>query len=144
MLFTILYIKTNVKDLCSFLQTTMTATLRLSLTQLENAVPGPFLHPNWSLHRQNWLKAVHLCSKPHGFALILLTLESCIKPVLFNHVWHDSLGEFVCVLVCCLTYRALHRMSLLFSGAKTIKKTKNSTQNNLKLNMLEHMKLCHF
>jgi len=74
---------------------TITATLRLSLIQLENAVPSPFLHPNWSLHRQNWLKAVHLCSKPRGFALVLLTLESCIKPVLFNHVWHDSLGEWV-------------------------------------------------
>lgn len=28
-------------------------TLRLTIIQLENSVPGPFMHPNWASHRYN-------------------------------------------------------------------------------------------
>ncbi|XP_052262825.1 nucleosome-remodeling factor subunit BPTF-like isoform X2 [Dreissena polymorpha] len=69
------------------------STLRLSLAQLEGALPSPFLHPNWSLHRQAWMKALHLCSKPEDFANALCILESAIKPVLLLPVWHDNLGH---------------------------------------------------
>lgn len=69
------------------------ATLRLSIVQLENNIPAAFLHPNWSIHRSNWQKAVHMCQSPQDFALALAILEACMKPVIFNPVWHESLGE---------------------------------------------------
>ncbi|KAG7269985.1 LOW QUALITY PROTEIN: hypothetical protein CRUP_027537 [Coryphaenoides rupestris] len=34
------------------------STLRLTIIQLENNVPAPFMHPNWASHRTNWIKAV--------------------------------------------------------------------------------------
>ena len=71
---------------------TTTSTLRLAIIQLENAISGAFLHPNWHIHRQNWVKAVHLCTTPTDFSMALAILEACIKPVLFNHVWHEALG----------------------------------------------------
>ena len=70
------------------------STLRLSITQLESNLPTPFLHPNWAIHRQNWQKAVHMCQNPQDFALALAILEACIKPVLFNPVWTESLGKY--------------------------------------------------
>ena len=68
----------------------------MSLTQLENAIPPPFLHSNWTIHRNSWIKAVHMCQRPEDFALALAILESCIKPVLFNPVWHEGLGNNMC------------------------------------------------
>ncbi|GAB6020776.1 hypothetical protein CHUAL_003435 [Chamberlinius hualienensis] len=70
------------------------ATLRQSIVQLENAIATPLLHPNWGLHRTNWLKAVNSCTTSRDFALALVILEACMKPVLFNPVWHDSLGLY--------------------------------------------------
>ncbi|XP_050394423.2 nucleosome-remodeling factor subunit BPTF [Patella vulgata] len=69
------------------------STLRLSITQLENNIPTPFLHPNWPIHRQNWQKAVHMCQNPQDFGLALAILEACIKPVVCNPVWSDHLGH---------------------------------------------------
>ena len=69
------------------------ATLRMSITQLENAIPAPFLHPNWKASRQQWIKAVHMCQSPREFAMALSILESCMKPVVFNPVWNEALGE---------------------------------------------------
>ena len=34
-----------------------------------------------------------MCQSPGDFALALSILEACIKPVLFNPVWNDSLGK---------------------------------------------------
>ena len=68
-------------------------TLRQSITQLESSIPGPFLHSNWPANRQNWVKAVHMCQTPKDFALAISILEACMKPVLFNPVWHESLGR---------------------------------------------------
>ncbi|ESO89131.1 hypothetical protein LOTGIDRAFT_106842 [Lottia gigantea] len=69
------------------------STLRLSITQLENNIPTPFLHPNWPIHRTNWQKAVHMCHNPPDFGLALAILEACIKPVVCNPVWTDHLGH---------------------------------------------------
>ena len=77
------------------------ATLRLSIVQLENNIPTAFLHPNWSIHRQNWQKAVHMCQTAQDFALALAILETCMKPVLFNPVWHESLGKWSLVTLRC-------------------------------------------
>ncbi|XP_073435899.1 nucleosome-remodeling factor subunit BPTF isoform X3 [Dendrobates tinctorius] len=69
------------------------STLRLTIVQLENSVPAPFLHPNWASHRSNWIKAVQMCSKPREFALALAILECAIKPVVMLPIWKDSLGH---------------------------------------------------
>jgi len=70
------------------------STLRQSIAHLESNIPTPFLHPNWPIHRQNWIKAVHLCNKPEDFALALTILEASIKPVLLNPIWHEGLGMY--------------------------------------------------
>ncbi|KAJ8264107.1 hypothetical protein GJAV_G00145260 [Gymnothorax javanicus] len=69
------------------------STLRLTIIQLENNIPAPFLHPNWASHRSNWIKAVQMCSKAREFALALAILECAIKPVALLPVWKDSLGH---------------------------------------------------
>uniref|UniRef100_A0A4W3K9F2 Bromodomain PHD finger transcription factor n=1 Tax=Callorhinchus milii TaxID=7868 RepID=A0A4W3K9F2_CALMI len=69
------------------------STLRLTIIQLENNIPSPFLHPNWASHRSNWIKAVQMCSKPREFALALAILECAIKPVVMLPVWRESLGH---------------------------------------------------
>uniref|UniRef100_A0A4W4EI56 Bromodomain PHD finger transcription factor n=1 Tax=Electrophorus electricus TaxID=8005 RepID=A0A4W4EI56_ELEEL len=78
------------------------STLRLTIIQLENNVPAPFLHPNWTSHRANWIKAVQMCSKAREFALALAILECAIKPVALLPVWKDALG-----------HTRLHRMTSL-------------------------------
>ncbi|XP_036426023.1 nucleosome-remodeling factor subunit BPTF-like isoform X2 [Colossoma macropomum] len=78
------------------------STLRLTIIQLENNVPAPFLHPNWASHRANWIKAVQMCSKAREFALALAILECTIKPVALLPVWKESLG-----------HTRLHRMTSL-------------------------------
>ncbi|KAM9483687.1 nucleosome-remodeling factor subunit BPTF-like isoform 1-T1 [Clarias gariepinus] len=70
-----------------------TCTLRLTIIQLENNIPAPFLHPNWDSHRANWSKAVQICSKAQEFALALAILECAIKPVAMLPIWKDSLGH---------------------------------------------------
>uniref|UniRef100_A0A3B5M8L7 Bromodomain PHD finger transcription factor n=1 Tax=Xiphophorus couchianus TaxID=32473 RepID=A0A3B5M8L7_9TELE len=69
------------------------STLRLTIIQLENNVPSPFMHPNWASHRTNWIKAVQMCSKAREFALAMAILECAIKPVAMLPVWKDSLGH---------------------------------------------------
>uniref|UniRef100_A0A4X2L843 Bromodomain PHD finger transcription factor n=1 Tax=Vombatus ursinus TaxID=29139 RepID=A0A4X2L843_VOMUR len=69
------------------------STLRLTIIQLENNIPAPFLHPNWASHRSNWIKAVQMCSKPREFALALAILECAIKPVVMLPIWRESLGH---------------------------------------------------
>ncbi|XP_078454858.1 nucleosome-remodeling factor subunit BPTF isoform X9 [Lampetra planeri] len=75
------------------LRTLNVSTLRLTIIQLENNVPAPFLHPNWAAHRNNWIKAVQMCNKPREFALALAILECAIKPVVMLPVWKESLGH---------------------------------------------------
>lgn len=72
---------------------TIQNTLRNTLVHFENQFAAPFMHPNWSLHRKNWLKAVSMCSQPIDFALALAILESSMKPVLFNPIWNEALGH---------------------------------------------------
>ncbi|XP_060749312.1 nucleosome-remodeling factor subunit BPTF isoform X2 [Tachysurus vachellii] len=78
------------------------STLRLTIIQLENNIPAPFLHPNWASHRSNWIKAVQMCSKAREFALALAILECAIKPVVMLPIWKDSLG-----------HTRLHRMTAM-------------------------------
>ncbi|XP_046913050.2 nucleosome-remodeling factor subunit NURF301 E(bx) [Dermatophagoides farinae] len=67
-------------------------TLRQALLQFELNFPNPLMHSNWKRHRDNWIKAVKICSEPREFGLALYILESSMKPVLFNNAWNDLLG----------------------------------------------------
>ncbi|OTF76958.1 nucleosome-remodeling factor subunit BPTF-like protein, partial [Euroglyphus maynei] len=67
-------------------------TLRQALLQFELNFPNAFMHPNWKRHRENWIKAVKICSEPKEFGLALYILESSMKPALFNNSWNDLLG----------------------------------------------------
>ncbi|XP_072167720.1 nucleosome-remodeling factor subunit BPTF-like [Diadema setosum] len=69
------------------------STLRLTITQLESNIPRSLMHTNWTVHRSNWIKAVHMCSKPHAFALALSVLECAVKPVVFNTYFAEGLGH---------------------------------------------------
>ncbi|KRT79741.1 PHD finger motif containing protein [Oryctes borbonicus] len=68
-------------------------TLRQTIIQLEQAVPSPFMHPNWQLIRKNWLNVIGACQNPKDFAKALIVLQACIKPVVFANVWHEQLGH---------------------------------------------------
>ncbi|XP_076346621.1 nucleosome-remodeling factor subunit NURF301 E(bx) isoform X2 [Tachypleus tridentatus] len=69
------------------------STLRATILQLENNIHSCFFHPNWPIHRNNWIKAVNACSSPSTFSLALSILEMAMKPVLFNPAWNESLGH---------------------------------------------------
>ena len=51
------------------------------------------MHPVWPMQRNNWRRAVMMSNGFREFALALGILESVMKPVLFNEVWHTSLGK---------------------------------------------------
>ncbi|XP_063097905.1 nucleosome-remodeling factor subunit BPTF isoform X12 [Cavia porcellus] len=93
------------------------STLRLTITQLENNIPSPFLHPNWASHRANWIKAVQMCSKPREFALALAILECAVKPVVMLPIWRESLG-----------HTRLHRMTSIEREEKEKVKKKEKKQ----------------
>ncbi|MBN3277474.1 BPTF factor, partial [Polyodon spathula] len=96
------------------------STLRLTIIQLENNVPAPFLHPNWASHRSNWIKAVQMCSKAREFALALAILECAIKPVVMMPVWKDALGHT----------RQLHRMTSIEREEKEKVKKREKKQED--------------
>ncbi|XP_028674723.1 nucleosome-remodeling factor subunit BPTF isoform X3 [Erpetoichthys calabaricus] len=95
------------------------STLRLTIIQLENNIPAPFLHPNWSSHRSNWIKAVQMCSKAREFALALAILECAIKPVVMLPVWRDALG-----------HTRLHRMTSIEREEKEKVKKREKKQED--------------
>ncbi|XP_058845663.1 nucleosome-remodeling factor subunit BPTF-like isoform X4 [Acipenser ruthenus] len=95
------------------------STLRLTIIQLENNVPAPFLHPNWASHRSNWIKAVQMCSKAREFALALAILECAIKPVVMLPVWKDALG-----------HTRLHRMTAIEREEKEKVKKREKKQED--------------
>lgn len=66
--------------------------LRKSLLELEAKIAKPFMHANWPAHRSRWLRAVGFCKRPPEFAIVLLIFEACMKPVLFNSIWHENHG----------------------------------------------------
>ncbi|KAH8037331.1 hypothetical protein HPB51_009886 [Rhipicephalus microplus] len=78
---------------------TLVGTLRQTLLQLESNIPAALLHPNWAIHRGNWLRAVNMCTSPRDFSLALAILEASVKPVLFNAAWSDSLGPAISMVL---------------------------------------------
>ncbi|XP_071513894.1 nucleosome-remodeling factor subunit NURF301 [Panulirus ornatus] len=69
------------------------STLRHTVLALEQNVSVHLFHPHWPNIRKAWNSAVMASTEPHQFSRVLMWLVACIKPVVFNPVWHDSLGH---------------------------------------------------
>ncbi|XP_033120164.1 nucleosome-remodeling factor subunit BPTF-like [Anneissia japonica] len=102
----------------------LVTTHRMTLTSLERNIPKCFMHHNWQTHRNNWVKAVNLCSKPKEFCLALSILECAVKPVFFNLVWNEGLG-----------HSRMRRMTVMEreEGKKHEKKRKDEEEDSQKL-----------
>lgn len=51
------------------------------------------MHVNWSLLRKPWQTCVTSAGHVKDFIRIVLVFVACIRPVVFNTVWHESLGH---------------------------------------------------
>lgn len=69
------------------------STLQHTVLSLEQNISVHLFHPNWVHMRKVWNSAVLGATEARHFSRLLLWLVSCIKPVVFNPVWHDSLGH---------------------------------------------------
>ncbi|XP_066966214.1 nucleosome-remodeling factor subunit NURF301 isoform X1 [Macrobrachium rosenbergii] len=69
------------------------STLRHTILSLEQSISSHLFHPHWSNVRKAWNLAVMSSGEPVNFSKVLMWLVACIKPVVFNSVWHDSLGH---------------------------------------------------
>lgn len=69
------------------------ATLRQTLLSLEQTVPVPFMHPNWSTLRKLWIQAIPHCNRPSDFAKMLIIYAVCAKNCIFVNAWHEQLGH---------------------------------------------------
>lgn len=78
------------------------------LLKMEATIDQCFFHPNWCLNSGRWQKAVGLCSTAAEFALALMILEACMKPLLFNSVWHESLGKLLSAFNCYILSQLMH------------------------------------
>ncbi|XP_025834373.1 nucleosome-remodeling factor subunit NURF301 isoform X2 [Agrilus planipennis] len=74
-------------------RTLLLNTLRQTILQLEQVIPSPFMHPNWTLIRKHWFSVVNACQQPKDFARALIVLHACMKSVVFANVWHEQLGH---------------------------------------------------
>ncbi|XP_045626029.2 nucleosome-remodeling factor subunit NURF301 isoform X1 [Procambarus clarkii] len=69
------------------------STLRHTLLALEQNVSVHLFHPHWPNIRKAWNVAVMSSTESRHFSRVLMWLVACIKPVVLNPVWHDSLGH---------------------------------------------------
>lgn len=74
-------------------RTNILQTVRSTLLQLHSQIPAMFMHPNWSTMRKPWIAAVNACVSARDLGHVLCVLVACIRPVVFNVVWHESLGH---------------------------------------------------
>lgn len=74
-------------------RTVVLQTVRSTLLQLHSQIPAMFMHPNWSTMRKPWITAVNACVSARDLGHVLCVLVACIRPVVFNGVWHESLGH---------------------------------------------------
>ncbi|XP_069982461.1 nucleosome-remodeling factor subunit NURF301 isoform X1 [Penaeus vannamei] len=71
----------------------LVSTLRHSVLALEQNISVHLFHPHWPNIRKAWNVAVMASTEPRHFSRVLMWLVACIKPVVFNPVWHESLGH---------------------------------------------------
>ncbi|KAK4328159.1 hypothetical protein Pmani_001432 [Petrolisthes manimaculis] len=69
------------------------STLQHTVLSLEQNISVHLFHPHWVHVRKIWNSAVLGATEARHFSRLLLLLVACIKPVVFNGVWHDSLGH---------------------------------------------------
>lgn len=72
---------------------TLPAVFRQTLLTFESSVTSTFMHCNWTKIRKQWINAVTAATTPQDFMKILVTLESCMKSVIYASVWHEQLGH---------------------------------------------------
>ncbi|KAK7079315.1 hypothetical protein SK128_021119 [Halocaridina rubra] len=60
---------------------------------MEQSISSHLFHPHWNNIRKSWNLSVMSAIDPVNFAKVMMWLVACIKPVVFNPVWHDSLGH---------------------------------------------------
>ncbi|CAL4137206.1 unnamed protein product, partial [Meganyctiphanes norvegica] len=69
------------------------STLRHTILSLESTISVHLFHPHWANIRKAWNLAVMASNEPRHFSRVLMWLVACIKPIVLNPVWHDSLGH---------------------------------------------------
>jgi len=69
--------------------------LRYAILSLDAQIATPFLHSGWRSrgNSERWARAVRLCTTPRDFGIALSILVMCIKPVVFNSTWKESVGK---------------------------------------------------
>lgn len=68
-------------------------TLRQTIISLEQSIPTPFMHSNWSALRKLWLQSISHCSKPFEFAKVLVIFQICTKNCIYVNAWHEQLAH---------------------------------------------------
>lgn len=69
------------------------AVFKQTLLTFESSLCAPFMHCNWPKLRKVWLNAVAASTTPQDFLKVLITLQSCMKTVVYANVWHEQLGH---------------------------------------------------
>lgn len=91
-------------------------TLRQSFLQLENSILPAFMHVNWPQMRKAWTAAVSSSTTARDFARAIIALQACIKPVVYASVWHDQLGEKLCLTLFFSNYYRNFEFYFVFVG----------------------------
>ena len=73
--------------------TSLAAVFKQTLLSFESSVTTTFMHCNWTKIRKAWINSVAAASTPQDFMKLLITLQSCLKNVIFASVWHEQLGH---------------------------------------------------
>ena len=69
------------------------SSVKNTIIALEQNISVHFFHPHWSQLRKAWATAVTAASEPSTLSRALVLLVTCIKPAVYNPVWHESLGH---------------------------------------------------
>lgn len=69
-------------------------SMRATLVSLEQCIPQPFFHPNWTHLRKVWLQAVASAEDAPDFCRVLIVIMACMKQVIYANVWYEQLGHF--------------------------------------------------
>lgn len=69
------------------------AVFKQTLLSFESSITSTFMHCNWTKLRKSWMNAVAAATTPQDFMKVLMTLQSCLKNVIYANVWHEQLGH---------------------------------------------------
>lgn len=69
------------------------AVFKQTLLTFESSLCASYMHCNWPKLRKVWLNAVAASTTPQDFLKVLITLQTCMKSVVYANVWHEQLGH---------------------------------------------------